>query len=92
MPGDLKSQNHIVMINDIVKEVCGSANLELNYLLDLVATELSGSGSMAIVLVKYNWNSVTIAEGILQYSSFRKVELSKLLRILSKNYKTVKFH
>lgn len=92
IPAELKANNHVAMLSDFLKQICLSTSLDLNILLDLVATELSGSGSFGIVIAKYSWSASTIADAIIQFSAAKKVEISRIFRVLSKNYKTVKFY
>lgn len=92
MPGDLREQSHINFLNEIVRRIGTQGNLELNFIFDLVSLELSGSGSLAILLARGPWTSQMLADSIIQFAAFKKVELSKLFRVLFKNYKTLKCH
>lgn len=90
MPAELKSENHINLLNEIIRQAFVAGNIDLNFVYDMVNLELTGSGSLAILLSKGNWTSGVLADSAIQFAAFRKTELSKIFRVLFKSYKTIK--
>lgn len=93
MPGDLKLTRHIELFGELVERLVRvEKTFDLDYLFELTALELSGSGSMAAVLMKHSIKAAALAEKLLHFCQQKNRELSRMLRTLVKNYKTVKFY
>lgn len=72
MPAELKSENHINLLNEIIRQAFVAGNIDLNFVYDMVNLELTGSGSLAILLSKGNWTSGVLADSAIQFAAFRK--------------------
>jgi poly-D-alanine transfer protein DltD len=93
MPGDLNLRRHVELFGEIVSRIIKQEKtFEVEYVFELAASEFSGSGSMAAVLMKHSMKAPVLADRLLQFCQQKNRELSRLLRTLAKNYKTVKFY
>jgi len=93
MPGDLNLRSHIELFGELVGRIIRlEKTFELDYVFELTALEISGSGSMAAVLMKHPAKAAVLAEKLLAFCQQKNRELSRLLKTLAKNYKTLKFY